>query len=201
MHRFPSILSSLRFNGADVRGDLEFCTNDNSVSGDVSYTSGDNEVVARVNSASSNVVESVEVTRKQASNGLNFLFRPKYNVADKNLEIETSADLDENTNLFVKVSQQGSADFEVDHRLDSDTRVLLRDRVLYKFCLLTTVILRLPDKRLPDGRRRLPASGRHCGMRTFISAIGRRLCVPGPLLCLSAGACVFLAGYEARSHN
>ena len=75
MHRFPSILSSLRFNGADVRGDLEFCTNDNSVSGDVSYTSGDNEVVARVNSASSNVVESVEVTRKQASNGLNFLFR------------------------------------------------------------------------------------------------------------------------------
>ena len=70
-----------------------------------------------------------------------------------------------------------------------------------KFCLSTTGILRLPDKRLPDGRRRLPASGRHCGMRIFISASGRRLCIPGPLLCLSAGACVFLAGYEARSHN
>lgn len=114
---------SQRFNGADVHGDLEFSTNDNSISGDVSYRSGDNEVVARVNSADSNVVESVEVTRKQAVNGLNFLFRPKYNVADKNLEIETSADLDENTNLLVKVSQQGNADFEVDHRLDSDTRV------------------------------------------------------------------------------
>ena len=62
-----------------------------------------------------------------------------------------------------------------------------------KFCLSTTGILRLPDKRLPDGRSRLPASGRHCGMRIFISAIGRRLCVPGPLLCRPAGACVFLA--------
>jgi len=117
---------SQRLNGADARADLEFSPSDNSIRGDVTYTSGDNELLAKVNSAANDVVESVELTRKQVVNGLNFVFRPKYSVADKNLELETSADLDENTNLLVKVNQRdGSADFEVNRRVDDDTRVFV----------------------------------------------------------------------------
>jgi hypothetical protein len=115
---------SQKFGQGDVDADLTMDMDDNAITGEIEYTNGDSTVVTHVNSAASQVVESVEYTRKQLVNGLNSMFKPTFHIEDKNVDLEASADLDADTNLLVKLSQGGSsADIEVNHQLDAKTAV------------------------------------------------------------------------------
>jgi len=113
-----------KFGDGDVDADLKISMDDNHISGEIEYVNGEDTVVAEVNSASDDIVESVEYTRKSTSGGLSSMFKPKYTVADKSVELEASADLDADTNLLVKLSEGGAvADIEVNHQLDDKTAV------------------------------------------------------------------------------
>jgi hypothetical protein len=115
---------SQKFGDGDVEADLHVSMDGNEISGEVEYVSGDSTIVAEVNSGADNIVESVEYTRKHTSGGLSSMFKPKYTVATKAVELEASADLDSDTNLLVKLSEGGDvADIEVNHQLDSKTAV------------------------------------------------------------------------------
>jgi len=115
---------SQAMGGGNVDADLSLSMGDNSISGDVKYTSGDTEATASVNSGSSNVVEKVELVQRQVVNGMNYIFRPTFNVADSSMDLEASADLDDKTNLLVKLSQgSDNADLEISHAFDADTDV------------------------------------------------------------------------------
>ena len=41
----------------------------------------------------------------QVMNGLKYVFRPTFNVADSSMDLEASADINDKTNVFVKFSQ------------------------------------------------------------------------------------------------
>ena len=85
---------------------------------------GDSTFVTEINSGSDNIVDSITYERKTTSGGLSSMFKPKFTVADKSVELEASADLDSDTNLLVKLSEGGAvADVEVNHQLDSKTAV------------------------------------------------------------------------------
>jgi hypothetical protein len=112
------------FGEGDVEADLKVAMDGNDISGEIEYVNGESTVVAQVNSGAENIVESVEYTRKSSSGGLSSLFKPKYTVADKSVELEASTDLDADTNLLVKLSDGGAvADVEVNHQLDTKTAV------------------------------------------------------------------------------
>lgn len=115
---------SQKFGDGDVEADIKVAMDDNAITGEIEYVNGDSTIVAEVNSGSDNFVDSIEYTRKSTSGGLTSMFKPKYTVADKSVELEASADLDSDTNLLVKLSEGGSvADIEVNHQLDAKTAV------------------------------------------------------------------------------
>jgi hypothetical protein len=113
-----------KFGDGDVEADLKVAMDDNTLSGEIEYVNGDSTILAEINSGSKDVIESVEYTRKSTSGGLSSMFKPKFTVADKSVDIEASADLDKDTNLLVKLSEGGNvADLEVNHQLDEKTAV------------------------------------------------------------------------------
>ena len=62
------------------------------------------------------------ITLRQVVNGMNYIFRPTFNVADSSMDLEASADLDDKTNLLVKLSQVrdwGGSNFN-DRRVNMD---------------------------------------------------------------------------------
>jgi len=116
---------SQAMGGGNVDADLSLAMGgEGSISGDVTYKNKDIEATASVNSGSSNIVEKVELVQSQVMNGLKYVFRPTFNVADSSMDLEASADINDKTNVFVKFSQgSDNADVEISHALDSDTDV------------------------------------------------------------------------------
>jgi hypothetical protein len=111
-----------KFGDGDVEADLKVAMESNDLSGEIEYVNGDSTIVAEVNSNADNLIESVEYTRKSENNGLASMFKPKFTVADKSMQLEASADIDSDTNLLVKLADGGNvADVEVNHQLDSKT--------------------------------------------------------------------------------
>lgn len=115
---------SQKFGDGDVDADLKVAMDGNEISGEIEYVNGDSTITTEINSGSDNIVDSITYERKTTSGGLSSMFKPKFTVADKSVELEASADLDSDTNLLVKLSEGGSvADVEVNHQLDSKTAV------------------------------------------------------------------------------
>lgn len=115
---------SQKFGDGNVDADLRMNVGDNRIHGDVEYQEGDNSILAKVNSAGGKLVERVEFTRKSVNNGLEFMFKPTFHVDSKDMDLETSADLNDKTNVNVKLSHGGkNADLEVNHRLDDETAI------------------------------------------------------------------------------
>jgi hypothetical protein len=107
---------SQKMAGGDVDADLQLSMGDNQLAGDVTYNRNGNQVVAHVNSNADNVVERVELTRGA--------FKGTYHTDSRNMDLEANADLDDDTNLLVKMSQgDSSAHLEINHHLDADTDV------------------------------------------------------------------------------
>mmetsp|Transcript_8470 Transcript_8470/g.12511 ORF Transcript_8470/g.12511 Transcript_8470/m.12511 type:complete len:284 (+) Transcript_8470:95-946(+) len=113
---FAKLSHSLGDNGR-VKADLSVGLADNAVAGELTYSEGDNEVVAVVNSKSDDVVESVEYTRK----GNGWLFRPRFNVRDRALDLEAETQINDDTLLNVKVNQGGDSEVELSYRSDDKT--------------------------------------------------------------------------------
>jgi hypothetical protein len=95
---------------------------DHSVSGDLHYIEGDNKITAHVNSGSEQVVDSVKYSRS----GKGWSFKPTFNIKDKNMNLEASADYSDDTNLNVALNADGSSKLKVNHRFDKDTRLTFR---------------------------------------------------------------------------
>lgn len=110
-----------KFGSGNLNADLSVGLSDNSVSGDVTYSEGDNQVVARVSSKEDDFVESVKFTRK----GDGWTFRPTFNVKDRNFDLEAESDINDKTQLNMKVSQGGDAEMNVNYRMDGSTNVRL----------------------------------------------------------------------------
>mmetsp|Transcript_53569 Transcript_53569/g.107572 ORF Transcript_53569/g.107572 Transcript_53569/m.107572 type:complete len:284 (+) Transcript_53569:46-897(+) len=104
-----------KFGTGDVEADMTMDMGDNSISGDVTYSEADNSLVARVNSATG--VESVKYSRA----GKGWSFNPTFNIQDKSIDLEASADYSDDTNINVKINAAGESALEVNHRLDADT--------------------------------------------------------------------------------
>jgi len=106
---------SQKIGGGDVDADLSMDMGSNAIQGEVTYNRDQNKVVAQVNSASDNVVESVELT--------NGNFKGRYNMATQQCNGEMRMDLDADTNMLVKLSQNEDTELEINHKLNSDTDV------------------------------------------------------------------------------
>jgi len=107
---------SQKMGGGDVDADLHVSMGDNQLSGDVTYSSNGNEIVAHVNSNADNVVERVQLSRGA--------FKGTYHTDSRNIDLEANADLDDDTNILIKMSQgDSSAQLEVNRHLDADTDV------------------------------------------------------------------------------
>lgn len=106
-----------KFGGGDVEADLAVDMSDNSVSGDLTYSENGNTFKARVNSGSGNVIERIKYSRS----GDGWSFKPTFNLQDKNMDLEASADYSADTNINVKINAAGESNVEVNHRLDEDT--------------------------------------------------------------------------------
>jgi len=110
-----------RFGNGNAEADLHMNVNDRSISGDITYKEGDNKINARLSSNSEHVVDSVRYTRS----GKGWSFKPTFNLKDKNMDLEASADYSDDTNLNIALSHDGSSKLKIKHRLDADTRLTL----------------------------------------------------------------------------
>lgn len=113
---FAKLSHGLGDNGR-VKADLAVGLADNTVSGELTYSEGDNEVVAQVNSKSDEVLESVEYTRR----GQGWMFRPRFNVRDRAVDLEAETQINDDTMLNVKVNQGGDSEVELNYRSDDKT--------------------------------------------------------------------------------
>merc|ERR1719506_2138708 len=107
-----------KFGGGKVDADLTMSMGDNNIAGDITYVEGDNEIKARVDTGSGDFVDSVSYSRS----GKGWSFNPTFNLRDKSVDLEASADYSDDTNVNVKLAG-GETALEVNHRLDGDNTV------------------------------------------------------------------------------
>lgn len=110
-----------KLGGGNVNADLTMDMKDNSIAGDVTYTEGDNNIEARVSSGVDNFVERIRYSRS----GAGWTFKPSFNMQDRNMDLEASADYSDDTNVAVRMNADGNNNLAINHRLNADTSVSL----------------------------------------------------------------------------
>lgn len=118
-HPLKSLFAKISHKMGDgkLNADLSVGVADNSVDGELTYTEGDNEVLARLNSKADDVVERLEYTRR----GDGWMFRPRFNVKDRSLDLEAETRINDDTMLNVKVNQGGDAELQLNYNSDDKT--------------------------------------------------------------------------------
>lgn len=111
-----------KFGNGQVGADLSMNMGDNTIAGEVTYSEDGNKLVFDVNSGSSDMVNSVSYSRS----GAGWSFNPTFNLKDKNMDLEASADYSTDTNIHVGIKSDGASSLEVNHKLDADTSVNLK---------------------------------------------------------------------------
>jgi len=110
---------SQKFGGGDVNADLTMTMSTNAIAGDVTYNDNGNKLTFDVDSSSSDVVNKVSYEKS----GAGWSFHPTFNLKDKNIDLEASADYSADTNVNVAIKADGTSTVEVNHKLDADTSV------------------------------------------------------------------------------
>lgn len=110
---------SQKFGNGNVNADLSMTMSNNAIAGDVTYTEAGNKLTFDVDSSSSDIVNKVSYSKS----GNGWSFNPTFNLKDKSIDLEASADYSADTNINVGLKADGSSSLEVNHRLDADTSV------------------------------------------------------------------------------